>query len=107
MKDLSQNDWLKELEKAENPFILDVRTPKEWEEGIIENAKLIDIMDTDNFMEQAKDLDKDRAYFIYCRSGNRSRQACQYLESKGVTKTYNLLGGMLEWTGDLKSYNHE
>jgi rhodanese-related sulfurtransferase len=64
-------------------------------------------MDTQNFIDEVDALDKDRPYFIYCRSGNRSGQACQLLESKGFTKTYNLLGGMLEWSGELKDYTHE
>ena len=107
MKDLTQDEWRKKLNEAENPVIIDVRTPKEWEEGIVEDAVLINIMETDHFMEEVDKMDKDLSYFIYCRSGNRSGQACQYMDSKGFTKTYNLVGGMLEWKGELKDYTHE
>ena len=38
---------------------------------------------------------KDKAYYIYCRSGARSAQACQLLDQLGVEATYNLQGGIL------------
>ena len=45
-------------------------------------------------------LDKKNSYFLYCRSGNRSAQACMYMHDKGFI-TYNLMGGMLAWDGDI------
>jgi len=107
MEDLTQEEWIKRLNEAENQVVLDVRTPNEWEEGVIENAVLLDIMDTEHFMEKVSEMDTEKPYFIYCRSGNRSGQACRYMDSKGFINTYNLLGGMLEWDGELKDYNHE
>ena len=40
-------------------------------------------------------------YFVYCRSGARSAQACQLMSQLGFTSTYNLLGGILEWEGEV------
>ena len=40
---------------------------------------------------------KDQELILYCRSGNRSGQACQILEMMGFTNTKNLQGGMLAW----------
>lgn len=104
---VSQEEWKKELKAANDPIIIDVRTPQEWEEGVVANALLINIQHTEDFIEKISKMDKSKPYFIYCRSGNRSGQACQYMESIGFTETYNLMGGMLEWTGELEAYNHE
>jgi len=40
---------------------------------------------------------KDEELIIYCRSGNRSGQACLILDSLGFKNTKNLVGGMLAW----------
>jgi rhodanese-related sulfurtransferase len=40
---------------------------------------------------------KDQEVIIYCRSGNRSGQACMVLESLGFTNVINVSGGMLAW----------
>jgi rhodanese-related sulfurtransferase len=40
---------------------------------------------------------KDEEVIIYCRSGNRSGQACQILEQVGFKNTVNVTGGMLDW----------
>lgn len=100
MENIDQNKF-REKANNDNTVILDVRTPVEWESGVIANAKLLDIMETDNFLSEVQKLDKSKEYLIYCRSGNRSGQACQVMESMGFTKTNNLVGGMLDWTGEV------
>jgi rhodanese-related sulfurtransferase len=102
MKDLSQADWKAKLEENNNAIIIDVRSPQEWQEGIIPNAIKIDIMDPQPFIREIEKLDKDIPYFIYCRSGGRSGQACSVMNQKGFKETYNLLGGMLEWEGEIQ-----
>lgn len=98
MKNLTQAEWSSSITK-ENTVILDVRTPNEWAEGIIENAILINILEPQSFMEEIEKLDKNKNYYIYCRSGARSGQACQVMNSIGFGETNNLSGGILEWTG--------
>ena len=51
-------------------------------------------------MESIELLDKSKNYYIYCRSGGRSGQACQVMDSIGFGITYNLMGGMMEWKGE-------
>jgi rhodanese-related sulfurtransferase len=97
MNNISKTEWKELIEEDKNAVILDVRTPHELREGIIENALMINILEPQSFMSAIEELDKDKNYFVYCRSGVRSVQACQVLESIGIKTTYNLLGGILEW----------
>ena len=99
MKNITQVEWKALLENNDNAVIIDCRTPDEWRDGIIENAILMNINDPQSFMDGVNNLDKEKNYFVYCRSGNRSLQACQILESVGINNTYNLLGGILAWEG--------
>ncbi len=98
---LSQEEWRERLASSENATIIDVRTPEEWEEGIIPGAKKLNIFNAPVFMAELDTLDRSQEYFVYCRSGNRSGQACQIMASKGIEKAYNLLGGVMEWESDL------
>lgn len=76
--------------------LVDVRTTKEFSEGHIDHAMLIDVNQPD-FMERAeKLLDKKRPVAIYCRSGRRSAHAARLLCKKGYRVT-NLLGGFIDW----------
>ncbi|HLU81030.1 MAG TPA: rhodanese-like domain-containing protein [Flavobacteriaceae bacterium] len=100
MKDLTQEQWKELLEKDENAFILDVRTSEEFSEGHIPEARQIDIYQPTEFMGEIEKLDKSKNYYVYCRSGGRSQQACEILDQLGFAETYNLLGGFSEWDGD-------
>jgi rhodanese-related sulfurtransferase len=100
MQDLTQSQWLEQITQDDNALILDVRTPSEIEEGMIPEAQLIDIQNATGFMQKANELDKSKNYYVYCRSGSRSAQACMILNSLGFSNTFNLLGGMMEWEGE-------
>ena len=100
MQDLTQNKWSEQLKTDEDAVILDVRTDEEVAEGYIPGAKQLDIYNAGAFMEKANEMDKSKNYYIYCRSGSRSAQACMILESIGFETTYNLLGGFSEWEGE-------
>ena len=87
---------LQETLATNNIQLLDVRTPEEWKEGIIEGAIKVNFYDS-NFEEQAVgELNKEQPVYIYCRSGGRSKKASDLLSKKGFT-TYNVLGGYTEW----------
>lgn len=101
MADLTQEEWTKKLSEDSNAVILDVRTPEEIEEGIIKDAMHIDIYTGQAFVDALQKLDKSKNYYVYCRSGNRSGQACAIMNSLGFDHAYNLQGGILEWEGDL------
>ena len=102
MKNIGQEEWRKLLAEDKDAVIIDVRTREEFESGYLKNAQLIDIMQPQSFMDSVNKLDKNKNYYMYCRSGNRSGQACQVLDSQGFKNTYNLAGGMLEWNGEIE-----
>jgi len=64
--------------KDSNMVILDVRTSDEFEIGNVENSINLDVS-KDDFAEKAKNLDKDKAYFIYCKSGARASKASKIM----------------------------
>ncbi len=99
--DLSQEEWTEQLENDDNAVILDVRTPEEIEEGYIPNAIKIDIYLGQEFIDELEELDKSKNYYVYCRSGNRSGQACAIMNSIGFENTYNLEGGFMNWEGEV------
>lgn len=100
MKDLSQEEWQQKAKEDEKAVILDVRTQEEVDEGYIPGAKIIDIYKGQGFINEVEKLDKSKHYYIYCRSGKRSAQACSLLDQMGFEETYNLLGGFSEWEGE-------
>ena len=101
MTDLTSSAWQEQIEKDPEAVILDVRTDDEVSEGIIPNAKHIDIYRGAGFLEEIQKLDPKKNYYVYCRSGGRSAQACAVMESVGIENTYNLLGGITEWDGQV------
>ena len=52
------------------------------------------------FIYEIEELDKNKNYYVYCRSGARSAKACQIMNELGINNAYNLLGGILDWEGD-------
>tara|TARA_B100000575_G_scaffold109192_1_gene86957 strand:+ start:47596 stop:47901 length:306 start_codon:yes stop_codon:yes gene_type:complete len=98
--DLSLEEWKKKIESDQNAFLLDVRTAEEFEEGHIPQATLLDIRQASNFIDGIQSLDVSKNYYVYCRSGLRSAQACQLMNHYGLKTTYNLLGGFMEWDGE-------
>lgn len=75
---------------------VDVRTPGEIAEGYIEGAIKIDYNGAD-FESEIKKLDPAQTYYLYCRSGNRSGKAAEYMMRNGYTKVYNVVGGFNTW----------
>jgi rhodanese-related sulfurtransferase len=100
MADLSQSQWSKQLANDDNAVILDVRTQAEVNEGYIPKMKPLDIFNAGPFMDGAGEMDPSKSYYVYCRSGGRSAQACAILNSLGFKNTYNLAGGFMEWKGE-------
>ncbi|SHJ26061.1 Rhodanese-related sulfurtransferase [Arenibacter nanhaiticus] len=101
MADLSQEEWSSQLESDNNALILDVRTQEEVEEGYIPNSIHIDIYLGQTFIDELEKLDKTKNYYVYCRSGNRSGQACALMNQLGFENAFNLEGGFMNWQGEV------
>jgi rhodanese-related sulfurtransferase len=96
---LDQQQWWEEAQQNGNAVLLDVRTPEEWSQGIIPGAITIDYYKGQEFIDEVSQLDKEKTYYIYCRSGVRSANACSIMNELGFEKANNLLGGISQWTG--------
>ncbi len=95
-QDVSAEEFAK-LMKEKDIFILDVRTPQEYEkDGHIKNSNLIPIQLFKYLYLGGKGI-KDKKVLVYCRSGNRSVVASKMLEQWGVKDVFNLKGGIKEW----------
>jgi rhodanese-related sulfurtransferase len=102
MENLNEKKWAEGLKSSNNAEIIDVRTPAEFKEGYIKGAKLMNIQESSKFMEEIEQLPKDKDYYVYCRSGRRSEMACQLMNKAGIENAYNLEGGILGWSGEVK-----
>lgn len=97
-KTLSQKKFQRLLKKK-NTVLLDVRTSDEYKAGHIPDAKQIDVLKKEDFKKQISTLDKNKKYFLYCRSGKRSNSAKILMKELGFNKLYDLKGGYKEWSG--------
>lgn len=87
---INGKEILKEVEEGK-AFLIDVRTPEEYNEKHLKNARNINIRSSD-FSSKIRQLDKSKKVYLYCRSGNRSGQATDSLINLGYTSSYNIGG---------------
>lgn len=77
--------------------LIDVRTPKEYKAGHIQNAVNIHLYDKD-FEQRIEKLDKNKPVYVYCKVGGRSAEAVEIMQAKGFKKIVELDGGIDAWT---------
>lgn len=98
---ISMDEAIQMMETEENYIILDVRTKEEFDEKHIPGA--INIANEVIHQDQSEALpDKDQLILIYCRSGNRSKQAAEKLVQQGYNNIYEF-GGINDWPGETVS----
>ncbi len=95
---ISMEEAAKLMESEEDYIILDVRTIEEYESGHIPGAVCVP---NETIGEEAVEElpDKEQMILIYCRSGNRSKQAASKLVEQGYTNIYEF-GGIIDWNGE-------
>ena len=98
---ISMEEAVAMMEKEAGYIILDVRTAEEFAQKHIPGAVNIP-NETIGSGELAELPDKNQLIFVYCRSGNRSKQASEKLAALGYTKIYEF-GGIIDWTGETVS----
>jgi rhodanese-related sulfurtransferase len=94
-EDVNVEEFAKHIGEAQ---LLDVRTPDEWSEGIIEGATMANFYENDFDANLAK-LDKQKPVAVYCKSGGRSGKAMAKMNQLGFKEVYNLKGGIGAWNG--------
>ena len=96
MQTISAADVKARLDAGEALNLVDVREHFENADfnigGVLVPLGKIQTMQTDDIDEL-----KDQEVIVYCRSGNRSGQACLILETMGFSNVKNLVGGMMGW----------
>ena len=93
------NALIQENNNNPNFVILDVRTPEEYLSGHIENAVNLDYY-SNTFGNSLDELDKNKTYLIYCRSGRRSENTLNIMKGLDFREAYNMLGGINKWKSE-------
>ncbi|MEM9548471.1 MAG: rhodanese-like domain-containing protein [Bacteroidota bacterium] len=96
-KDVNVSEAKTMIAEKKDLVILDVRTPEETAQGIIEGAMIIDIHDPE-FDKKINILNKEKPYLVYCRSGGRSVTASNKMIEAGFKDIFNLEGGYRAWS---------
>ncbi len=99
-RQISMDEAIKMMADKENYIILDVRCADEFAAGHIPGA--INVANESIGTDEIPELpDKDRLILVYCRSGNRRKQASQKLVKLGYTNIVEF-GGIMDWPGEIE-----
>lgn len=93
---LAPQAFIKQAKADTTSIILDVRTPEEYKEEHLAGAQQLDFLNSEAFDAGIKLLDKSHTYYVYCRSGKRSHNACIKMKKQGF-KVFDMEGGILNW----------
>lgn len=96
---LSIAEGVEKCRKNPKFHLLDVRTKEEYEDGHISGSKNLPLQEIGRIMEYYPD--KHSPLYIYCRSGARSKRACQFLVKNGYDQIFDL-GGMIHYQGPIE-----
>ena len=100
-RQITMDEAVAMMEKEEDYIILDVRTVAEYNEKHIPGA--INIPNETIGADAIPELpDKDQLILVYCRSGNRSKQASEKLVKLGYTNVVEF-GGIIDWPGETET----
>lgn len=91
---ISPKQLAQRLKAGEDLLVLDVRNADEYGRGHIAGSRLMPLHTLSNRFQE---LTSDKAVICVCRSGSRSKVACEILTAQGFTNVTNLSGGMIKW----------
>ncbi len=92
--EMTSEDLKKILDEKKPVILLDIREPYEAEICTLTPSKLIPL---GSLLENLNQLDTASEYVVFCRTGNRSRQALDFLKTAGFQKVKHLKGGIMDW----------
>lgn len=93
---LEPQAFIERVKADTNAIILDVRQPEEFAEGHLAQAINLDWLNQTVFINGLAKLNKQKTYYVYCRSGRRSQAAAGKLKAEGF-QVIDLKGGYLHW----------
>lgn len=96
MKTITVEELKAKIDAGEPINLVDVGEPHEHAEFNI-GGLLLPLGNVQTMQIDAIEDLRDQTVYVYCRSGNRSGQACLMLDTFGFKDTYNVVGGMLAW----------
>ena len=102
---ITQDEAMKMMQEQTDCLIVDVRRPDEFAEGHIAGAVNVP---NETIEDEAPEAlpDKEQTLLVYCRSGNRSKEASQKLADMGYTNVYEF-GGINTWKGEIVTGEEE
>ena len=98
MKEITPQELKVRLENKDDIILLDVRRSDELNICVIDGYKHIEMND---IPQALPNLDKNKEYIVYCRSGMRSANVTLFMEQNNFNST-NLRGGILAWIDDIE-----
>ena len=93
-RNIAPQDAFALLKQRQNIYLLDVRTPQEYQQARLADSHLIPIHQV---MQRLGELPTDRPILVYCAVGSRSAQVFNFLARRGYPEVYNLDGGIYAW----------
>ncbi len=99
-KHINVQQFEEDLKSNKNIVLIDCRTYDEFQEGHLANSLNYDFNNGD-LVSALPNLEKEKQYYIYCRSGARSNAAANLMVSQGFSDVTNMLGGILAWKGEV------
>lgn len=97
---VSNEQLVEVMAREENVIVLDVREVSEYAFGHIPGAQSMPLNEVEQRFNQ---LDQASEIYVICRTGNRSDLVAQQLSAAGFEKVINVVPGMYEWKGQLKT----
>jgi rhodanese-related sulfurtransferase len=98
MPDITSSELKQRQQAGENPTIIDVREPWEYEESRISGSQNIPLGTLPTKLDDLEDY-KDQEVIVHCKSGGRSATAKAFLIQQGFTNVRNLEGGIMAFQG--------
>jgi rhodanese-related sulfurtransferase len=98
LKELDASAFQQELAESSDYTFIDVREPSEVRQGYIKGAINIPL---GQLATRLQEINKNKPVKLYCRSGNRSKQAAKILLDNGYDDVTHLKGGILAWKGSI------
>ncbi|RZK10666.1 MAG: redoxin domain-containing protein [Flavobacterium sp.] len=96
IKKMEPKEFSEKLQSENQPQLIDVRSPKEFSDQHLDNAKNIN-WNGDDFEQKVVELDKSKPIYVYCLSGGRSSSASKKLAEMGFKEIYEMDGGIVKW----------